>query len=499
MTGQRRSLTLADLIAALTGGQAALAAVPAVGIGGAVVDSRLAKEGSLFVALRGEQHDGHSFAAQAIANGAAAVIVERPVEEARCQTVDLRRPSAEQWQLELGRPVCLVVPDSLAALQQAAAYWRRQQDLAVIGITGSVGKTISKETISAVVRRRYRTLKSEGNYNNEIGLPLTLLHLTGEHELAVLEMGMYDLGEIAQLAQIALPRIGVVTNVGPTHLERLGTIERIAQAKAELVRALPPSDEGGVAILNADDERVRAMATLTRARVFSYGLHPDADLWADEIESHGLEGIRFSLHYGSQTLYAQAPLLGRHSVHTALCAVSAALVLGLSWEEIIAGLHDQPSQLRLAAVAGPSGSTILDDTYNASPASSLAALNLLAELNGRKVAVLGDMYELGSYTEQGHRLVGRRAREVVELLVTVGSLGRVIGKEAEEAGMSATAIHHVETNAEAAALVRRLVQPGDVILIKGSRGLKMEQIVAELTQPEIARFAENHQEGIVDD
>ena len=497
MTGRPKSLALADVVAALTGGQPAPEAVPSVGIRSAVVDSRLAVQGSLFVALRGEQHDGHDFVAQAIANGAVAVIAERPVGPAHCQSLDLRRPGAEEWRLEPGRPVCLVVPDSLAALQQAAAYWRRQHDLSVIGVTGSVGKTTSKETIAAVVQRRYRTLKSEGNYNNEIGLPLTLLHLTGDHEQAVLEMGMYDLGEVANLAHIALPRIGVVTNVGPTHLERLGSMERIAQAKAELPEALPPADEGGVAILNADDERVRAMAAQTRARVFTYGLRADADLWAGEIESHGLEGIRFSLHYSDQTIYAKAPLLGRHSVHTALCAASVALVLGLSWEEIIAGLHDQPSQLRLAAVPGPCDSTILDDTYNASPASSIAALNLLSELSGRKVAVLGDMYELGAYTEEGHRLVGRRAREVVELLVTVGPLGRIIGEEAREAGMAATAIYQVATNAEAAALVRGLVRPGDVILIKGSRGLKMEQLVNELAQPPQVGAA--YTEGIGDD
>ena len=483
MPKQPRSLTLADVIAGLMGGQFSAETVPAVVIRSAVIDSRLATEGSLFIALRGGQQDGHDFVAQAMANGAVAAIIDRPVGPTHCQLLDLRGPSAEPWQLEPGRPVCLVVPDSLAALQQAAAYWRRQNNVSVIGITGSVGKTVSKETIAAVVRRRYQTLKSEGNYNNEIGLPLTLLHLTSEHEQLVLEMGMYDLGEIAQLAQIALPRIGVVTNIGPTHLERLGTIERIAQAKAELPRALPPADEGGVAILNADDERVRAMAALTRARVFTYGLYPEADLWASEIESHGLEGIRFNLHFGDKNVYAKVPLLGRHSVHAALCAAAAGLILGLSWEEIITGLQDQTMQLRLAAVPGPRGSTILDDTYNASPASSIAALNLLAELSGRKVAVLGDMFELGAYTKEGHELVGRRAREVVELLVTVGPLGRTIGDEAREAGMAATAIHQVETNAEAVAVVRRLVQPGDVILIKGSRGLRMEQIVTELTQP----------------
>ena len=489
MAGQPKSLTLADVITALAGGQAAPDMARAVEIGDSVVDSRLATAGSLFIALRGEHHDGHDFVGQAIAKGAVAVIAERLADASLCQSLDLRRPSAELGQLEPSRPVCLLVPDSMAALQRAAAYWRRQHNLSVIGITGSVGKTISKETIAAVIRRRYRTLKSEGNYNNEIGLPLTLLHLTSEHEQAVLEMGMYDLGEIAQLAKIALPRIGVVTNVGPTHLERLGTIERIAQAKAELPQALPPASEGGIAILNADDERVRAMAALTRARVFTYGLDPDANLWAGEIESQGLEGIRFGFHDGDQTVYAQVPLLGRHSVHTALCAASVALALGLSWEEILAGFNDQQSQLRLAAVPGPNDSTILDDTYNSSPASSIAALNLLAELSGRKVAVLGDMYELGAYAEEGHRLVGRRVREVVDLLVTVGPLGRIIGEEAKEAGMAATAIHLAATNAEATALVRSLVQPGDVVLIKGSRGLKMEQIVAELTQPRIPHSA----------
>jgi UDP-N-acetylmuramoyl-tripeptide--D-alanyl-D-alanine ligase len=491
MAGQPKSLTLGDVIAALAGGQPAPEAAQAIEIRDSVIDSRLATAGSLFIALRGEKHDGHEFVEQAIASGAVAVIAERPADPSRCQSLDLRSSPAQPLRREPGKPMCLLVADSLAALQQVAAYWRRQHRISVIGITGSVGKTISKETIAAVIGRRYRTLKSEGNYNNEIGLPLTLLHLTSEHEQAVLEMGMYNLGEIAQLAEIALPRIGVVTNVGPTHLERLGTIERIAQAKAELPQALPPAEEGGIAILNADDERVRAMATMTRARVFTYGLNVGADLWAGEIESHGLEGVHFSFHYGSQTIYAQVPLLGRHSVHTALCAASVALVLGLSWEEILAGFHDQPNQLRLAAVPGPSDSTILDDTYNSSPASSIAALNLLAELNGRKVAVLGDMYELGAYAEEGHRLVGRRVREVVDELVTVGSLGRIIGEEARDAGMAASAVHAAETNAEAAALVRGLVRPGDVILIKGSRGLKMEQIVTELAQPKTPRSTHN--------
>jgi UDP-N-acetylmuramoyl-tripeptide--D-alanyl-D-alanine ligase len=383
----------------------------------------------------------------------------------------------------VGIPLCLVVRTSVEAFQQVAAHWRRQHDVRVIGVTGSVGKTTAKEIIAAVMKQRYRTLKSEGNYNNEIGLPLTLLHLTACHERVILEMGMYNVGEIAHLAHIALPQVGVVTNVGPTHLERLGSMERIAQAKAELPQALPTADKGGLAILNADNEWVRAMAAQTQARVFSYGLTPTADLWANDIESRGLEGVHFRFHYGRETVYTRVPMLGRHSVHTALCAAAVGLTEGLSWEEIIAGLRDQSAQLRLVAVPGPAGSTILDDTYNASPASCIAALNLLEEVGGRKIAVLGDMYELGRYEEEGHRMVGRRVRDVADLLVAVGRLGRIIGEEAVQAGMDANCVYLVETNAQAVDLLCTLIKPGvvgDRILIKGSRGMAMEEIVAAL-------------------
>ena len=356
-------------------------AVPDLEIRSAVIDSRLASPGCLFIALPGERCDGHDFIGEAIEKGAVAVIAER-VPDIQCTVLATGELAVDPGVWEPAVPVCFVVPDSLAALQQVAAFWRRQHDVRVMGITGSVGKTTSKEVIAAVLNQRYHTLKSEGNYNNEIGLPLTLLHLTAKHEQVVLEMGMYDLGEIAQLAEISLPQVGVVTNVGPTHLERLGTMERIAQAKTELPRALPPADQGGVAILNADDQLVRAMAGETRARVFTYGLDPSADLWADEIESEGLEGIRFCLHHGQESIHARMPMLGRHSVHTALRAAASGLVEGLAWGEIVAGLRDQSAQLRLVAVPGPAGSTILDDTYNSSPASCIAALTVLNELAG---------------------------------------------------------------------------------------------------------------------
>ena len=360
-----------------------------------------------------------------------------------------------------------------------ATFWRQRHRVRVVGITGSVGKTTTKELAAAVLARRYVTLKSEASFNNEIGLPLTLMHLTDEHERAVLEMGMYDVGEIADLARIARPDVGIVTIIGPVHLERAGTIERIVEAKAELVRALPPAPTG-VAILNYDDEYVRGMAQATSARVFYYGLSPEADLWADRIEGLGLEGIHFHLHYGSETLHVKIPLLGRHSVHTALRAAAVGLVEGLTWQEIIEGLRMPSAQLRLVAVPGPGGSTILDDTYNASPASTLAALNLLDELDGRKIAVLGDMLELGETEQEGHEKVGMRALEVADVLITVGPLGRIIGQTALRWGMPADRVHIVESNAEAVTRLEQIVTDKDIILVKGSRALQMEEIVNKL-------------------
>ncbi len=483
MTERKERLALTDILAGLTGQQAPRDTELGVAIRAIVIDSRQVVPGSLFVALRGEHQDGHEYIGHALEKGAIAVIAEAMPHNTDCCVLEPQTWAEGIDLSQLRLPLCIQVPDSLAALQQAAAHWRRQFSVRVIGITGSVGKTTSKEIIASVLASRAETLKSEGNYNNEIGLPLTLLRLNSAHKYVVLEMGMYDLGEIALLAEIGQPQVGVVTNVGPSHLERLGTIERIAQAKSELPRALPAAADGGVAILNADDARVRAMEKVTQARVFTYGLSQDADVWADAITGEGLEGIRFRLHHGRDSIYLRVPMLGRHSVHTALCATAVGLVEELSWEEIIGGLRDQTVQLRLTAVAGPHGSTILDDTYNASPDSSVAALNLLAELEGRKIGVLGDMYELGRYEKEGHKLVGRRARDVVDVLVTVGPLGRLIGEEAIQGGMDPNVVYQVETKEEAIDLVRSLIQPspvGDKILIKGSRGMQMETIVSAL-------------------
>lgn len=447
-----------------------------------VIDSREAEPGALFVAFKGEQADGHDYVEDAFSRGAVAALVQREVGVMNASVLDLTRPDAVPDR-ELSLPVVLQVDDTLQSLHQLATFWRRAQTrLRVIGITGSVGKTTTKELVAAVLARRYRTIKSEASYNNEIGLPLTLLRLTDEHDRAVLEMGMYDVGEIADLARMGQPQVGVVTIVRPVHMERAGSFERIVEAKTELVEALPPGPEG-IAILNYDDENVRGMAAATRADVVTYGVSPQADVWADEVEGLGLEGIRFRLHRGTDTLHVRVPLLGRHSVHTALRATAVGLMEGLTWQEILEGLRgvERSDQLRLVAVQGPAGATVLDDTYNASPASTIAALNLLEELEGRRIAVLGDMLELGDYEYEGHQKVGMRALEVADVLVTVGELGRIIGETALRWGMPTESVHMLEDNDQAIRLLTRLVGEDDVVLVKGSRALQMEHIVDALS------------------
>ncbi len=465
----RGTLTIAAIIHAITGAR------PdgyQDAISDAVIDSRLASPGSLFVAIKGENTDGHDHLAEAFELGATLALIDRDVDP-EFRVVDLTDVEA------VDPPLCLRVENTVEALQAVAKFWREQLDLRVIGITGSVGKSTTKELVAEVLQQRYRTYKNEGNLNNEIGLPLSMLKITSEDERAVLEMGFYVPGEIALLGDIAKPQVGVVTNISEVHLERAGTMEAIAKGKGELVESLPAAPEG-VAVLNIDDPVVRDMAERTQARVFYYGLSEQADLWASDIEGLGLEGVRFVFHHASETFRVRVPLLGRHSVHTALRAAAVGLTEGLSWPQILSGLTETPTQLRLVAVDGPGGSLILDDTYNAAPASMLAALNLLEELDGRRIAVLGDMLELGEFEERGHRMVGARAAEVARHLVTVGERARWIGEEALRAGLPEAVLTTLENSDQAVEFLRGEVGSGDVVLIKGSRAIRMDKIVSEL-------------------
>mgnify|MGYP001225207266 FL=1 len=469
-------LTLADVLQALTGirpnGAASLV------ISEATIDSRQVIPASMFVALPGERVDGHDYIGDAFRRGAHLALVGRDLS-AQFTCVDLRGGQLPaEFSVPQG-PFCLWVDDPLTALQQTARFWRRQLNLRVIGITGSVGKSTTKELISEVLSRRYRTLKSPGNLNNEIGLPLSILRLGPGHERAVLEMGFFVPGEISFLCDIALPQVGVVTNIGTVHAERAGSQEVIAQGKSELVQALPAGPEG-VAILNYDDPWVRPMAAKTQARVFYYGMDPEADLWADRVEGLGLEGIRFRLNYRQEALHLRVPLIGRHSVHTALRAAAVGLVEGLSWSEIVSGMQHGHTQLRLVAVHSQQGALVLDDTYNASPESTLAALNLLSEIDGRKVAVLGEMLELGQYERQGHEMVGVRVAEVCSELVTLGQRGCIIADAARRAGMNPKHITCFDEIEAVTDYLKTHLHEGDVVLIKGSHGLRMDRIVSGL-------------------
>lgn len=442
-----------------------------------VIDSRQVTPGSLFFALPGAATDGHAFIAQAAGSGAACAVVREEWLAAR--------PAGEAAPLPL-----VAVPETLAALQRLAAWWRSLFPVPLVGVTGSVGKTSTKELIATVLATRYRVLRNPGNLNAITGLPLALLGLTPAVQVAVVEMGLYDAGDIARMVEIARPTIGVVTNVGVSHLERLGSREALIVNKGDLVAGLP---RDGDAILNGDDENVRGMRARTTARITTYGLGPGNDIRASDVESEGLSGIAFRLVLpGQRPVRVKVPLLGRHSVHTALAAAAVARACGLALDETLNGLQGEQTQLRLYTVPGPNGATLIDDTYNSSPQSTLAALNLLEELDApRRVAILADMLELGAYEAEGHTLVGQRAAAVVGRLYTVGDRARATAEAAVMAGMHPDEVIAVSADGKQA-LVEQLradLRPGDVVLIKGSRGMHMEELVDAL-RAEIAPVPE---------
>jgi len=432
-------------------------------------DSRRIEAGQLFIAIRGEQFDGHRFVEDAAAKGAAAALVSQDWAD---------RQSGESIPL-------IVVDEPVAALQRLAAAWRDTLEVTVIGVTGSVGKSSTKEVIASVLAEKFVTYRSPGNLNNEIGLPLSLLELNEQTEVAVLEMGgAYAAGELALLASIAKPRIAVVTNVYPVHLERMGSIEAIAETKAELVAALPAD---GIAVLNGDDARVTAMASRTAGRVLTYGLDESNDIRATKVATEALEGTAFWLHVeAGESFYVKVPLVGGHAVELALAAIAVGHSLGMYIGEMLEGFKDPAIQIRLLVLPGPRGSRIIDDTYNASTPSVLSALSLLGALKPRRaIAVLGDMRELGEVAEEEHRVIGRRAAEVANVVVTYGDLARLIGEEAQttsgvDGAPPAVTSFDLDQREELVAFLLRELQEGDVVLLKGSRGLRMEEMVFAL-------------------
>ena len=451
-------------VAAATGGTV-VAGDPAVEVTGAAVDSRRVRPGDLFFALPGQRVDGHRFVAAALAAGARGAVIGRPV------------PAGDAG---LPPHAALVqVPDTRQALADLARWVRRQQpQLTVVGITGSLGKTTTKEMAAAILEQRFAVLKTAGNYNTDIGLPLSLLGLEPQHRVAVLEMAMRGPGEIARLAAIAEPDVGVVTVVAESHLEFLGSLERVAEAKGELVAALPA---GGVAILNADDPRVLNMRHRTVARVLTFG-RGEADVQAVAVASRGAGGSRFRLRAGGREVPVELAVPGPAAVTCALAAAAVGVALGLELEEIAAGLgRARPAAMR-NEIRRAGSWTLYIDCYNASPTSTTAALRALREVAGagRAVAILGDMFELGHWAEEGHRQVGREAARQADALLAVGRWAPAVVEGWREAGGGAGAASAYPDKPALLADLDRWLAPGDAILIKGSRGMAMEEVVDAL-------------------
>ena len=436
---------------------------------GIAIDSRTIQPGQLFVAIRGRSHDGHLFIEKAVKAGARGLLVSRDfAEEARGF---LERIDAS----------CIAVEDTVRALGRLGRYRRRLMGLPVVAITGTNGKTTTKEMVAGVLSGKYRVLATAGNYNNEIGVPLTLLRLRKEYQVVVLELGMNAPGEIDRLTRICEPDVGMVLNVGAGHLAGLGDIDGVAAAKRELVAAL---GEKAIALLNADDARVLAMAEKTAARVVTWGTGEDADIRAVRVEKTD-RGVNLDLVFpgGQPHLNVQICCCGSHMVANALAAAAVGHVLAVPAAAIKAGLEAfVPVTGRLVTMETAAGFVIMDDTYNANPGSSAAAIDELAEaaVPGRRILVFGDMYELGEGSRDMHRQVGRRAADRgIDKIYATGEFAGAVAEGALAGGMSPADIvrgSKVEINGR----LLDAVGPGDRVLVKGSRGMAMETIVAAL-------------------
>ena len=419
-------------------------------------DTRAITEGALFVALKGETFDGHDYVLQAKERGAAGAVVAED------------RPEYKQEGFAV-----VIVTDTRKAYQDLARFHRRRFSIPVIAVTGSVGKTSTRSMIAAVLSQKYRVLQTEKNFNNEIGLPKTLLQLTPEHEACVVEMGMRGLGQIAELAAIAETDIGVVTNVGKSHIELLGSQDNIARAKSELVRAL---SEDGVAILNQDDSYVAAMADLCRGKVVGYGIESNAAIRASRVVCSE-KGLRFACRCFDQVMDIHMPLIGSHNVYNALAAIAVGRVLGLTEHQLQKGLSEYRGMPMRQELIHLGEYTFINDAYNANPASMSEALKSLALLTkGRKIAVLGGMLELGDWTVREHEKIGAEAAELgLDALITMGSPASYIADAARKNGLGA--VYTAQDHAGAADCLRQIIQPGDTVLLKGSRGFAMEKIL----------------------
>jgi UDP-N-acetylmuramoyl-tripeptide--D-alanyl-D-alanine ligase len=437
------------------------------------LDSRSVGPGDLFIAIKGDRFDGHDFVAAALSRGAVGAIVHDrfPDDRVAVTGASKRRP-----------PFLLGARDPLFAYQQLATHHRSRFDIPLVAVTGSNGKTTTKDMVASVMAHRWKVLKTEGNLNNRIGVPQTLFKLTGRHQAAVIEMGVDNLGQTTRLCEIARPTIGVITNIGPDHLEFFRSMEGSAQAKAELLDLLPAD---GVAVLNADDAYFDYLAARAQCRVVSFGFSDKADVRAMDVKSDGRDGTIFRLLLPGKVRHTivHIRVQGGHNVTNALAAAAVGSVLGLAGAVIAQGLaRFRPAAMRSQIIVSQ-GVKIINDCYNANPASMKAAVQLLAQAEGerQKIAVLGDMLELGPAAVQMHEDVGAYvAQHTIDRLITCGPLGRSLADGARRAGMDPAHILEAADAQAAAGPVKGMVKPGDVVLVKASRGMRLEHVVLSL-------------------
>lgn len=428
-------------------------------IAGVAIDSRKVEADFLFVPIKGARVDGHTFIPQVMESGALCTLTEQPLS-------DVSFP----W---------IQVPSTEDALRDIAAFYRNSLDIKVVGITGSVGKTSTKETIASVLSQKYRVLKTEGNYNNEIGLPLTVFQIRPEHQVAVLEMGIDHFGEMHRLASVSQPDICVITNIGLAHMENLGSRDGILKAKTEVFDHLKPD---ATVILNGDDDKLCTVSQVQGKAPVFFGLDSSRDAWADGIENLGLRGTRCTLHLPAGDVRVHIPLPGEHMVYNALAGACAGLALGLSLEEIREGLATLRTIAGRSNLIDTGSLLIIDDCYNASPASMKSSLDVLATAEGRKVAVMGDMFELGPGERELHYNTGvYAARKGIDVICCIGSLSRSTweGARSQRTADSGSVLYF-ETRDEFLDKMKNVIQKGDTVLVKASHGMEFSKIVETL-------------------
>lgn len=452
-----KNLSLANIASAAGGRYVGPAEKREVEVSAISTDSRKVPEGGLFVAIKGERVDGHKFVDQVAANGAAAVLSE----------VDLG---------EKPYPY-IVVASTLQAVKDIAEFYLAQLHIPVVGIAGSVGKTSTKEMAHSVLRQKYNVLKTEGNFNNELGVPLTIFRLRDEHEMAVLEMGISDFGEMHRLAKIVRPNTVIMTNIGYCHLENLKDRDGILKAKSEIFDFI---ESDAHIILNGDDDKLATITDVKGIRPVTFGFSPERDFWADELKSLGLKGTSCHIHTPAGDFYATVGMPGRHMVANALAGAAVGLAYGLSLEQIKAGIEANESLSGRFNIIDTPRFTIIDDCYNANPVSMKASLEVLQDGANRRVAILGDMGELGENEKALHAEVGAFAAGLnIDAIYCAGPLSEAISREAKKSKTVKDVRHFVDRDALMAALPA-LLRDGDTILVKASHFMRFTEIVDRL-------------------